>query len=104
MATKRIQGLFERYRLFGEAIGSKNLAIWFWKEPAVVPSAELTDVSRSSDYCERYQLLPSQSPHVLVTTQHPDAEGVGDYFYVSLSGLNADDTQMSSPTSPISFW
>jgi hypothetical protein len=58
----------------------------------MVPSAELTDVSRSSEYCERYKLLPSQSPHVLVTTRHPDAEVVGDYFYVSLSGLSANDS------------
>lgn len=87
-----IQTLFDQYKAFGDAIGPRNLAIWFWKEPAVVPSAELTDVSRSSEFCGRYKLLPSKSPHVLVTTKHPDADQVGDYFVVSLNGLHAHDS------------
>ena len=84
--------LFEQYKAFGDAIGPRNLAIWFWREPASEPSAELTDVSRSSEYCQRFKLLPSKSPYVLVTTQHPDAEEVGDYFFVSLNGLDPEDS------------
>ena len=84
--------LFDQYKAFGDAIGPRNLAIWFWREPAPEPSAELTDVSRSSEYCQRFKLLPSKSPYVLVTTQHPDAEEVGDYFFVSLNGLDPEDS------------
>jgi hypothetical protein len=87
-----IATLFDQYRTFGDAIGPKNLAIWFWKEPAPEPTAELTDVSRSSEYCERFKLLPSKGPYVLVTTQHPDAQEVGDYFFVSLNGLPPQDS------------
>jgi hypothetical protein len=87
-----IVALFEQYRAFGDAIGPRNLAIWFWKEPAPEPSAELTDVSRSSEYCERFKLLPSNSPYVLVTTQYPDAQEVGDYFFVRLNGLDSADS------------
>lgn len=87
-----IQRLFENYRLFGDAIGPDNLAIWFWKEAAIVPTAELTDVSRSSEYCARYKLLPSKSPYVLVTTDYPDAPEVGDYFVVRLNDLTAEES------------
>jgi hypothetical protein len=84
--------LFDQYRTFGDVIGPRNLAIWFWKEPAPEPSAELTDVSRSSEYCTRFKLLLSEGPYVLVTTQHPDAEEVGDYFVVRLNGLDPEDS------------
>jgi hypothetical protein len=87
-----IQRLYEQYRLFGEVIGPDNLAVWFWREPGLEPTVALTDVSRSAEYCARYRLLPSESPHVLVTTQHPDAEPVVDYFHVRFGALDAEDT------------
>lgn len=87
-----IGSLFDQYKIFGDAIGPRNLAIWFWKEPALEPSAELTDVSRSSEYCGKFKLLPSKGPYVLVTTQHPDAQAVGDYFFISLNGLAPEDS------------
>ena len=86
---KGIEELFDRYKAFGEAIGPNNLAIWFWKKPDVAPTSDSTDVSRSAVYCEKYKLLPSESPHVLVTTQHPDDQDPGDRFVVSLNGLDA---------------
>lgn len=64
----------------------------FWKEPAPEPSAELTDVSRSGEYCERFKLLPSNNPYVLVTTRHPGAQEVRDYFFASLNGLDPGDS------------
>jgi len=90
-----IADLFRRYRAFGEAIGPKNLAVWFWKRPAVSPSAELTDVSRSSEYCAKYKLLPSGSPHVLVSVRHPDEAVSGDHFVVRLNGLAAEDSALA---------
>lgn len=87
-----IANLFWQYKAFSDAIGPENLAIWFWKEPAAEPSAELTDTSRSSEYCQRYKLLPSKSPYVLVTTRHPDDQPVGDYFSITLNGLSAHDS------------
>jgi hypothetical protein len=37
-------------------------------------------------------LLPSNSPYVLVTTRHPDDQELGDYFFVSLNGLDPGDS------------
>jgi hypothetical protein len=56
---KGIEELFHRYKAFGESIGPNNLAIWFWKKPAVTPTSDNTDISRSEVYCEKYKLPPS---------------------------------------------
>jgi hypothetical protein len=92
---KGIEELFRQYKAFGESIGPKNLAIWFWKKPAATPTADNTDISRSAGYCEKYKLLPSESPHVLVTTQHPDDQDPGDRFTVSLNGLDAHNSALA---------
>ncbi len=83
--------LFSRYKAFGDAIGPKNLAIWFWKKRGI-PTADNTDVSRSSEYCGRYKLLPSDAPYVLVTTHHPDEPSPKDFFVMRLNGLNGQDS------------
>jgi hypothetical protein len=92
---KGIAELFRQYKAFGESIGPKNLAIWFWNKPAATPTADNTDISRSAVYCEKYKLLPSESPHVLVTTQHPDDQDPGDRFVVSLNGLDAHNSALA---------
>jgi hypothetical protein len=92
---KGIAELFTEYREFGRSIGNKHLAIWFWKRRASVPTGDNTDVERSSAYCERYKLLPSESPHVLVTTRHPDDPDPGDRFVVRLNGLAAHDSALA---------
>jgi hypothetical protein len=92
---KGIIELFKDYKAFGAAIGPKNLAIWFWTKPAMTPSADLTDVSRSSGYCQKYKLLPSDSPHVLVTTSYPDDPNPGDRFVISLNGLDGQASALA---------
>jgi hypothetical protein len=92
---KGIEELFHRYKAFGESIGPNNLAIWFWRKPAVAPTSDNTDISRSAVYCEKYKLLPSESPHVLVTTRHPDDQDPGDRLVVSLNGLDAHDSALA---------
>jgi hypothetical protein len=86
-----IASLFNQYRAFGRSIGPKNLAIWFWKKPSSTPTVDNTDIERSSEYCEKYKLLPSESPHVLATTSYPDDPNPGDYIVVKLNGLAAQD-------------
>ena len=86
-----IADLFNQYRAFGRSIGPKNLAIWFWKKRSFIPTVDNTDIERSSEYCGRYKLLPSESPQVLVTTRNPDDPNPGDYVVVSLNGLAAKD-------------
>jgi hypothetical protein len=92
---KGIGELFFRYRAFGHAIGPNNLAIWFWKARAEIPTAGNTDIGRSGVYCKRYKLPPSESPHVLVTTKHPDEKNPGDRLVVSLNGLDAHDSALA---------
>jgi hypothetical protein len=92
---KGVAELFNQYKAFGHAIGPKNLAIWFWKEPAATATAANTDTDRSSTYCEKYKLLPSESPHVLVTTRYPNDPVPGDRFVVRLNGLAPHDSALA---------
>jgi len=92
---KGIEELFYQYKAFGGAIGPSHLAIWFWKKPAVTPTADNTDIERSSIYCARYKLLPSDSPHVLLTTRYPDDQDPGDRLVVSLNGLDAHNSALA---------
>ena len=88
--------LYRRYKAFGESIGPDHAAIWFWrtKDSAALfggskAIVELVDVSRSSTYCEKYGLLPSEGPHVLVTTGHPD-DDPRDRSVLKLNDLDPD--------------
>ena len=87
-----IAELFSRYKAFGDAIDRDNLALWFWKEPAPVPSAALTDTGRSGHYCQKFSILPSSTPAVLLTTTYPDDPLIGDHYVIRLNGLNAEDS------------
>jgi hypothetical protein len=95
---ERVRMLYERFKAFGEAIGPSHLAVWFWKgtpgtENPALPAS--VDADRSSQYCQRFGLLPSESPHVLVTTRYPDlATSPGDHkgqVTLKLYGTDADD-------------
>jgi len=72
-----------------------NLAIWFWKRRADKATVENTDIERSSEYCQRYKLLPSESPHVLVTTRYPNDPEPGDRIVIKLNGLSAHDSALA---------
>lgn len=88
-----LRALYERFLAFGWAIGADNLAVWFWKQPPEQwnpedPFSANIDVERSTAYCRAFGLLPSEAPHVLVTTQHPD-RSPEDRLTVSLKGLSS---------------
>lgn len=72
----KLSDLHQRFRSFGQAIGARHLAAWFWKRPpgAGRPIAENIDVDRSAAFCTKLKLLPSKSPYVVVTTTYPDLE------------------------------
>jgi hypothetical protein len=90
-----VLNLYRQFKAFGSAIGPQHLAIWFWKRPPRWGAPDLPediDVERSSEYCAQYGLLPSKSPHVLVTTSYPDlAAPVGNYSTLELNGVPAKD-------------
>ena len=88
--------LYRQFEAFGHSIGPENAAIWFWKTPdrgalfGDAPLAALLDVSRSATYCAKYGLLPSEGPHVLVTSGYP-GDPPGDHSVLKLNGLKAVD-------------
>lgn len=90
----RLTDLFTSFKHFGDVIGEKHAAVWFWRTRGLSPSevssilasgdevmlAQYIDVPRMSEYCEEYQLEPSKSPYVLVTTTYPEIGApTGDY-------------------------
>jgi len=85
----RLHDLRLQFAAFSEAIGPKHLAVWFSKQ-----EAESVDADRSSLYCEKFRLLPSEGPHVFVTTTYPDLDepALNHYVILKLNGLNAPDT------------
>jgi hypothetical protein len=80
--------LFRAYTAFGKAIGPDNLAVWFSDPPGQVATTENTDIERMSHYCEKFGLLPSQTPQVVTTTRHPDDPDVdaGGKIVANLNG------------------
>jgi hypothetical protein len=89
---KETVDLYKQFLAFGDAIGPENVAIWFWKEFAAKPRVQNIDVKRSAEYCEKYGMLPSESPQILVTTHYPDDSGLGNYFVLKLNRLDVESS------------
>jgi hypothetical protein len=87
-----ITDLFVKFDMLGLTIGPNNLAIWFRKEESKQPTVDDTDIDRSCTYYEKYPLLKSKSPHILVTTTYPNGPLQGRWMAVSLNCLNPDDS------------
>lgn len=89
-AYERIETMWRAFTGFGRAIGDDHLAVWFWRRAPRWGGEELVedvDVERATRYCDLYDLLPSRSPHVLVTTSYPTLEErVEEYGTVELAG------------------
>jgi hypothetical protein len=70
--------LYSDFQLFGEAIGHKNAAIWFWK--GFVPHTLYQilpaniDLDRSKKFCNAWHLAPEKGPYIVVTSQYPDED------------------------------
>ncbi len=60
------QSIFRSFKDFGDAIGERNAAIWF------VDHSGKTDVSRSKEYCRKYNLSYNSGPYIVVMPKHPD--------------------------------
>ncbi len=122
-AYERIEDMWQAFTGFGRAIGEDHLAVWFWRRPPRWGGEDLVedvDVERATRYCDLYDLRPSRSPHVLVTTSYPtDTVRVEEYGTVELAGagpaeirqflisladaLYADDLASLDPASE-TFW
>jgi hypothetical protein len=74
--NQKISELYEKFGAFGRAIGEENVAVWFWKKSPTDKNriADFIDEDRNSNYCKKFNLIPSESPHILVTTIYPDLD------------------------------
>ena len=93
--------LYREFVAFGTVIGPKNAAIWFSKANGKAADsannaesfAEHYDASRAAQFCEKYHVLPSRSPYIIVTTERPNLkDSLGDYYKMSLGGADAETT------------
>lgn len=69
-----LANLYRRFRVFGDAIGGENLAVWFWKQETELNDPDLyekVDVARSAEYCRALALPPSEGPFLVVTSSYP---------------------------------
>jgi hypothetical protein len=94
-----------RYIAFGKTTGPAHAAVWF--EPfipsliredgkvlswSIVPGS--VDIEQNIEYCRRFNLIPSDGPHIVVTTIHPDRWQAGDPAVVlAFAGRAARDIQ-----------
>lgn len=94
-AFERIGNMYDAFTGFGRAIGDDHLAVWFWRQSPRWGRGELVedvDVERAARYCDLYDLAPSRSPHVLVTTSYPNLdERAAEYGTVELAGAGPAD-------------
>jgi hypothetical protein len=97
--------LHDQFVGFGNAIGMRNAAVWFYSHKSTDPGDY--DGERASDYCATYGVRATSSPVVIVTTQYPapvaaaatpperalnrPSVSTGNYVEVSLNGLDSND-------------
>jgi hypothetical protein len=90
-----LANLYRRFKGFGDAIGSENLAVWFWKQRASLADARLSenvDVPCSADYCRALMLRPSEGPFLVATTAYPDLSAFpAERAVFALGGLSPAD-------------
>jgi hypothetical protein len=73
-----LREVFWAYRAFGRTSGSRHAAVWFLTSKlgadptSVAADPKNLDINRSVTYCQRFGLVSSEGPHIVVTTKHPD--------------------------------
>jgi hypothetical protein len=94
-SNERLKNLYDQFQAFGTAIGPDHLAVWFWKgkpNPSSPRLAADLDVDRSTRFCRAYNLPPSHSPYVLVTSVYPDPDNpqVPPNLLIEFGGRNPE--------------
>jgi hypothetical protein len=83
--------LHEKFVGFGNAIGHENAAIWFLTRNSV--DFGDYDGERAADYCGKYNVMSSESPAIVLTTEYPSlGTPSGNNVKVSLNGLDNTDS------------
>lgn len=78
-SNDKLTALYQQFNAFGDAIGTDNLAVWFWAQPPQTNQMyKAVDVKRSVAFCQRLKLKPSEGPYVLVMTEYPGKSVLSD--------------------------
>lgn len=69
---QELYSLWLDFWAFGNFIGDKHLAIWFGKSAQPDPNnlADSLDLERNAQFCTKFGLKSSETPHVLVTDSY----------------------------------
>jgi|GEM_PF-1958967 len=90
-----LRNLYRRFKIFGDAIGKDNLAVWFWTRRTTIDDprlAENVDVARSAEFCRRLTLRPTAGPFLVITSAYPDLEAFPrDRTVFELGGLPPEE-------------
>ena len=95
-SEQKLATLHEHFRSFGRAIGSSHLAVWFLRSSPTACGKfgpDNIDADRNAAFCQKFKLLPSGSPYVVVTTSYPDlkAEELRREVLIELNNLPPGD-------------
>jgi hypothetical protein len=93
--SQDLSSLYTQFQNFGRTIGDDNVAVWFWKSEPSPDDPKLAgnvDVERSVRFCKAFQLKPSSSPHVLITSSYPEGRGpLKDLAVLELANMSPAD-------------
>jgi hypothetical protein len=92
-SESKIKKLYQRYKVFGNAIGPDHLAVWFWISrqgqyrlnsqtyvgDKYIKNLKNIDVFRSSAFCKKLNLIPSEGPYIVITDEYPGEGLIQDY-------------------------
>lgn len=100
-SQEQLWDLYKQFLAFGGVIGPSHAAVWFSTREDLSDPHTALDAVRSSAFCSRLELSPTQGPYVVVTTEYPGEGRVSAYpdtfnrpenFYVfELNGLEASE-------------
>jgi hypothetical protein len=93
--NKDLLSLYQQFQEFGRTIGTDQLAVWFWNAPGYYGDPNLAakvDVERSVRFCKAFNLKPSESPQIVVTSTYPDlAHPPKEFAAFRLADMSAAD-------------
>lgn len=97
-----ISALYDQFLAFGNAIGPRHAAIWFWNNPDISQPHSAVDYLRNAAWCDALDLTLNESPHVVIMTdypgpglpdQHPESFNAPEArVEISLNNANAMET------------
>jgi hypothetical protein len=101
-SESEVWNLHEAFMAFGNAIGPRHAAVWFWTEHYVADAISSVDFVRNAAWCDALDLTLSESPHMVIMTEYPGA-GIASEFpdtfnvpaemvQISLNNVDASET------------